>query len=124
MGLSESSRINLTFWQPSWTKVYEAWRELVSALHRGYTNQGFEAWTIPCLYVGGKYLRKYAIKADAERNLSSGEVDDDNFGDDFDPESEKVKLQEDCARQLNRMFQLCLSDRYRKPLLARLMRHG
>jgi COP9 signalosome complex subunit 12 len=91
--------------------VYEAWKELVLALHRGYTDKGFEAWTIPCLYTAGKYLRVFAIKADAERAASNNDDSAAAFGDDFDPEEEKNKLQEDCARQLNRLFQLCLGDR-------------
>jgi len=98
--------------QASWTTVYEAWKEVVLALYRGYANQGFEAWTIPCLYVGGRYLRIFAIKADNERNSSATNDTTEMFQDDFDPESEKSQQQEDCARQLNRLFQLCLSDRY------------
>ena len=81
------------------------------ALYRGYANHGFEAWTIPCLYVGGRYLRIFAIKADDERNNNAGNDTAETFQDDFDPESEKSQQQEDCARQLNRLFQLCLSDR-------------
>ena len=84
----------------------------MNALHRGYTNYGFEAWTIPCIYVGAKNLRVFAIKADRQRN-SSSTLDNAgmSFQDDFDPESGKNQQLEDCARQLNRMFQLCLSDR-------------
>ncbi|KAJ9161486.1 Protein CSN12 [Coniochaeta hoffmannii] len=96
----------------SWTKVYEAWKEMLNALHRGYTNHGFEAWTIPCIYVGAKNLRIFAIKADQQRNSSSTQENTGmSFQDDFDPESGKNQQLEDCARQLNRMFQLCLSDR-------------
>ncbi len=101
--------------QTSWTKVYDAWKDVVLALHRGFTNQGFEAWTIPCLYIGGKYLRIFAIKGDNDRNASSNDNSTATLQDDFDPESEKNQLQEDCARQLNRLFQLCLSDRYGPP---------
>lgn len=89
---------------------------MCSVLIRGYLSQGFEAWTVPCLYVAGKHLRVFAIKADDERNSSGGgnsnENAGDTFQDDFDPESEKHQLLEDCARQLNRIFNLCLSDRY------------
>ncbi len=92
--------------------MYEAWKGLVLAVHRGYTNQGFEAWSIPCLYVTGKYLRIFAIKADDERNSGNGnDVGTATLQDDFDPELEKQQKLEDCARQLNRLFQLCLSDR-------------
>ena len=77
-------------------------------LIRGYTNCGFEAWTVPCLYVAGKYLRIFAIKADAGAAASVGSVT--NF-DDFNPEAEKNEKLEDAARHLNRIFTICLSDR-------------
>jgi hypothetical protein len=92
---------------------------MCSLLIRGYNNHGFEAWTVPCLYVAGKHLRTFAIKADDERNSSSGTSNENagtTFQDDFDPESEKHQQLEDCARQLNRIFNLCLSDRYERAL--------
>ncbi|ETS81218.1 Protein CSN12 [Pestalotiopsis fici W106-1] len=96
----------------TWTKVYESWKDLTSQIIRGYTNYDFENWTIPCLYVAGKYMRLYAIRADAERNTNdAGDDALTNFQDDFDPETEKNKSLEDCARQLNRIFNTCLSDR-------------
>lgn len=100
--------------QSSWTKVYDAWKELLSALYRGYIGQGFEAWSIPCLYVVAKNLRIFALKADEERNnnVAAGDTSGQIFQDDFDPESEQHQKLEDCARQLNRIFTLCLNDRY------------
>ncbi|CAK7266960.1 COP9 signalosome (CSN) subunit [Sporothrix epigloea] len=95
----------------TWTKVYEAWKDVLNAVHRGYTNHGFEAWTIPCLYVVGNHLRIIARRADEERTSSSSYLGEASFQDDFDADSEKNKQLEDCARQLNRLFQLCLSDR-------------
>ncbi|KAJ9131991.1 Protein CSN12 [Pleurostoma richardsiae] len=97
--------------KPSWKKVYESWKEMASLLIRGYQSHGFEAWTIPCLYVSGKYLRVFAIKADDERNSSTNENGGPTFQDDFDPETEKHQQLEDCARHLNRFFTLCLNDR-------------
>ncbi|RYO84441.1 hypothetical protein DL766_009199 [Monosporascus sp. MC13-8B] len=94
----------------NWTSVYEAWKELTSLIIRGYTNHDFENWTIPCLYVAGRYLRLYAIRADEERRRS-GDDAVTSFQDDFDPETEEHKQLEDCARHLNRIFTLCLSDR-------------
>ncbi|KAI1251680.1 COP9 signalosome complex subunit 8 [Eutypa lata] len=94
----------------TWTNVYQAWKEVTLLIIRGYTNHDFENWTIPCLYVAGRYLRLYAIRADEERRRS-GEDAVTNFQDDFDPEAEENKQLEDCARQLNRIFTLCLSDR-------------
>jgi hypothetical protein len=83
---------------------------LINTLLRGYTNCGFEAWTVPCLYVAGKYLRIFAIKADEGTGNSNGAVT--TFQDDFNPESEKNEKLEDAARQLNRIFQICLADRF------------
>ncbi|PBP16582.1 PCI domain-containing protein [Diplocarpon rosae] len=92
----------------SYVKVYESWREMTLALVRGYTNYGFEAWTVPCLYVAGKYMRIFAIKADESAASTTGSVT--NF-DDSHPEAEKNERLEDAARQLNRIFTICLSDR-------------
>lgn len=101
----------LTSLQSTWTKVYEAWKELTLMLIRGYTNHGFDAWTIPSLYATGKYLRIYAMKSDEERNGSSNDNSGMILQDDFDAEAEKHQQLEDCARQLNRIFNICLSDR-------------
>ena len=93
--------------------MYEAWKEVANALIRGYTNCGFEAWSVPCLYVAGKYLRIFAIKADEGAATSTGLVT--SFQDDFNHEAEKNEKLEDAARQLNRIFQICLSDRFGSP---------
>ncbi|KAL2755779.1 hypothetical protein ACRALDRAFT_1082111 [Sodiomyces alcalophilus JCM 7366] len=95
----------------SWTKVYEAWKEMTMALHRGYTNHNFEAWTIPCLYTAGKYLRAFAIKSDEERSHNDAGGDGLEIRDDFDPEMEKHQQLRDCEQQLKRIFTLCLTDR-------------
>jgi hypothetical protein len=101
--------IQPTLSQVSWNKVYEGWKEMTNALIRGYTNCGFEAWTVPCLYVAGKYMRIFAIKADESAANSNGLPA--HFGDDISPEAEKNENLEDAARQLNRIFTICLSDR-------------
>lgn len=82
---------------------------MTNALIRGYSNCGFEAWTVPCLYMAGKYMRIFAIKADEGAATNQGTVT--NF-DDFNPEAEKNEKLEDAARQLNRIFQICLADRF------------
>jgi hypothetical protein len=86
---------------------------MTSQLVRGYTNCAFEAWTVPCLYVAGKYMRIFAIKADAATGNDTGTVT--TFQDDFDSEAEKNEKLEDAARQLNRIFQVCLADRFATP---------
>ncbi|KAI1147390.1 PCI domain-containing protein [Nemania diffusa] len=97
--------------QSSWAKVYDAWKEVTLLTIRGYTNHEFENWTIPCLYVTGKYLRLFAMRADVERGLSNDDMDVDDLKDDFDPQQAEHKSLEDCARHLNRIFQVCASDR-------------
>lgn len=78
---------------------------------RGYTNHGFEAWTLPCLYVMGKHLYVYAIKSDEEKAKSPTTERDISMADDFDPEMEKYKQLRDSEQVLKRIFTLCLSDR-------------
>lgn len=95
----------------SWTKVFEAWKEVANLLIRGYSTGILQAWTVPCLYAVGKYLRAFAINADAETSQDSLTFGD-GFLDDFASNVEKNAKLEDAARTINRMFTLCLSDRY------------
>lgn len=95
----------------TWARVYAAWKDVTLLIVRGYTHHDFENWTIPCLYVAGKYLRLYAMRADAERALNGDDSSVTGFQDDFDPQAEENKSLEECARHLNRIFQLCLTDR-------------
>ena len=80
---------------------------------RGYNNHGFEAWTIPSLYMVGKYLRLFAIKSDEERSRSSANRTSGQMliQDDFDPETENQGQLRDCEQHLKRIFTLCLNDR-------------
>lgn len=97
-------------------KVYEAWKEILTLLIRGYSPaSGFGAWTMPCLYTVGKYLRVFAIKADEEQSKMFGQEggpEDDGLGDDVMGSVEKNKWLEDAARVINEVFRLCISDRY------------
>ncbi|KAF4121728.1 hypothetical protein GMORB2_1567 [Geosmithia morbida] len=99
--------------QSSWTKVYEAWRELTSKTIRGYGKAGFEVWTLPILYMIGKYLRLFAIKSDEERKRSSVAATSNSMliQDDFDPEADQQAQLRDCEQHLKRLFTLCFTDR-------------
>jgi COP9 signalosome complex subunit 12 len=94
----------------SWSLVFDAYKKLTSSLISGYTN-GFQAWTVPCLYDTGKYLRAFSIKADAEINAKGGDSFDNGFGDDIMGNSGKNEKLEQAAWVINRMFTTCLSDR-------------
>lgn len=101
--------------EAKWGDVYETWKEVVNALIKGYQNGAFYAWTIPCLYIAGKYLRVFAIKADDNTALQKGNgfayaggiQEEDAFG-----TGGKHEKLEDAARQINKIFGLCVSDRY------------
>lgn len=96
-----------------WTRVYEAWKEVANALIRGYSSSGFQAWTVPCLYVAGRYLRVFAIRADgSSKEHGDGVSMNDAFQDDVVGEAGEHEKLEDAARVMNRMFTLCVSDRY------------
>jgi len=95
----------------SWTKVFNAYRDVTNLIIRGYQSADFGAWTLPMLYTSGKYLRMFAIKADSsskgQETVTFGNgFQDDNAGD----QGDNGKLEE-AARIMNRMFSLCLSDR-------------
>lgn len=100
--------------EADWNGVYEGWKEVVNALVRAYQNSILEAWTLPCIYVAGKYLRIFAIKADdkmasqRDSGLAFGGIEEEDA---FDPSSKNEKL-EDAARQINKLFGMCLGDRY------------
>ncbi|KAL9588094.1 MAG: hypothetical protein Q9203_003090 [Teloschistes exilis] len=97
-------------------KVYEAWKEILTLLIRGYSpTSGFEAWTMPCLYTVGKYLRVFAIKADEEQSKTSGQdepvkMELDGLGDDVMDSVEKNKWLEDAARNILRALQATKAD--------------
>ncbi|KAI5458076.1 hypothetical protein BGZ63DRAFT_56842 [Mariannaea sp. PMI_226] len=97
----------------SWTKVYDSWKELTSMLIRGYNSFGFKAWSIPSLYMVGKYLRLFAIKSDEERSRTANDpsVGSSLLQDDFDSETDKQGQLRDCEQHLKRIFTLCLNDR-------------
>lgn len=95
-----------------WSKVYEAWKEVANALIKGYSGAGFPSWTVPCLYITGKYLRIFAIKADDQARAKGTATYDDGFQDDLVGEYGRNEKLEDAARVINRIFTLCISDRY------------
>ncbi|PKY04406.1 COP9 signalosome complex subunit 12 [Aspergillus campestris IBT 28561] len=108
--VGEIVRIEERSSRASWAKVFDAWKDVANILIRAYSSSAFQAWTIPCLYVVGKYLRVFAIKADAELS-SQDDVGFDRFQEDVTAEFEKSAKLEEAARVINRMFTLCLSDR-------------
>ena len=97
-----------------WSRVYDSWKEVTNTLLKGYSSGHFEAWSVPCLYVVGKYLRAFAIKADASAKAANGgiQMTTGGFQDDIASDAGKNEKLEDAARVINRIFTLCISDRY------------
>lgn len=97
-----------------WIKVYTAWKKLANTVIQGYSSNVLEAWTLPVLYMAGRYLRIFAIKADetAKKTDSGVDVDMGGMQDDIAGDYGKNMQLEDAARVINRMFTLCISDRY------------
>lgn len=100
-----------------WTKAFDAYKEMCNLLVRGYTNFGFQSWTVPCLYVAGTYIRMIAIKADSEEKPKDAHADvfangfANGLSDDIMGDGNKNKNLEQAAWTINRMFTVCLSDR-------------
>lgn len=95
-----------------WNKVYDAWKELTNVLIKGYTSNTLPSWTIPCIYVAGKYLRLFAIKADEELSQKGSVTFNEGFQDDIVGQLGKNEKLEDAAGILSRIFTLCMNDRY------------
>ncbi|KAF7713808.1 COP9 signalosome complex subunit 12 [Penicillium ucsense] len=90
--------------------IFIAWKKVSNALIKGYAgSNGLKAWTLPCLYTVGKFLRTFAIKADLE--VAARGSTGYGFQDDLAVDVEKNANLEEAARIINRMFTLCLSDR-------------
>ncbi|KAF2139859.1 uncharacterized protein K452DRAFT_299840 [Aplosporella prunicola CBS 121167] len=98
--------------EADWAKVYIAWKDVVNNLIKGYSNAHFPAWSIPCLYAAAKYLRTFAMTADERASKNKGSVSfNTGFQDDVVDSLGKNEKLEDAARQINRIFTLCISDR-------------
>ena len=100
--------------EADWSKVYDGWKEMANALIKGYSSGNFSSWTVPCLYVVGRYLRVFAIKADESARAAGGGImmKTGGFQDDIASDIGKNEKLEDAARVINRVFTLCISDRY------------
>lgn len=98
--------------QGNWDRAFKAYKEVCTFLNRGYSNYGFQAWTIPCMYTAGKYLRLIAIRADeaAVRSSPNGFGLASDLADDMaDDGTSNARLQ-DAARTLQQMISVCRSD--------------
>ncbi|KAK2736851.1 COP9 signalosome (CSN) subunit [Myotisia sp. PD_48] len=94
----------------NWSSVFTAWKELSNVVIRSYSTNALEAWTLPCLYVVGKHLRLFAMKADAE-NLQDPTTFDSGFQEDIVSNVSRNAKLEETSTIISRMYSLCLHDR-------------
>ncbi|KAL9116103.1 MAG: hypothetical protein Q9227_000472 [Pyrenula ochraceoflavens] len=94
-----------------WSSAFDEYQKLATLLIRGYTHNGFQAWTVPCLNAVGKYLRVFAVRADEEPKSQETMTFGDGFQDDIMGNSGEHEKLEKAAWVINRMFTICLSDR-------------
>jgi hypothetical protein len=98
--------------------VYEAWKELTTLISRHISNGTIPSWAIVCMYHAANHLRVFAIKADEQIAKAKGNVTfNQGFQDDIVSTVAKSEKLEDAARVFNRMFALCLGDRFVVPIL-------
>jgi len=96
-----------------WGVAFKAYKDLCINLCRGYTNFGFQAWTVPCMYTAGKYLRIIAIRADADAASKAASHNNGfthGLSDDISDTSEKNEKLQDAARTLQQMVSVCRTD--------------
>jgi len=95
-----------------WNTAYKAYKDLCNNLVRGYQSFNFPAWSVPCMYTAGKYLRVLAIKADAEaaRVASNSNGFAAGMTEDIADTSEKNEKLQDAARTLQLMVAACRTD--------------
>lgn len=96
-----------------WNAAFKAYKDLCINLGRGYTNYGFQAWTIPCMYTAGKYLRIIAARADANAAADRSATNNgftNGLSDDITDTNEKNDKLQDAARTLQQMLSICRTD--------------
>lgn len=96
----------------TWTALFGHWKDIAVLLNTNYSNSTLDAWTLPVLYVVGKYLRIFAIKADAEAAQDPASTFNDGFQDDIVGDVSKNAKLEETSRIISRMYTVCLHDRY------------
>lgn len=104
-----------------WVNVYEAWEEVTNQIVKYVSNGTLPSWTIVCMFVAANHLRLLAMKADEQLAKSKGNVTfNSGFQDDIVSNVARNEKLEKAARIFNRMFALCLGDRF----ISLLCAHG
>lgn len=92
--------------------VYDAWKDLTSNFIKYISNGVLPHWTVFTLYFIANSLRKTAIKADEQLARAKPVAFNAGFQDDVVGATARNEKLEEAARVFNRIFALCLGDRY------------
>ena len=96
-----------------WVSVYDAWKEVANAIIKYISNGALPHWTVICMYSVGNHLRLFAMKADLQLAKAEPAVAfSTGLQDDIVAGATKNNKLEEAARIFNRMFALCLGDRF------------
>lgn len=92
--------------------VYDAWKDLTSSFVRHIDSGILPPWAIYVLYFTANNLRKIAIKADEQLAKSKPATPSQGYSDDIVSTASPNPKLEEAARVFNRIFSLCLGDRF------------
>jgi hypothetical protein len=106
---------------PQYLAVYDAWKDLTSSFIKHISGGALPAYAIFTLYFTANHLRKIAIKADDYLAKAKPATSLDSFGDDIVPQTKRSEKLEEAARVFNRIFALCLGDRWASTYLSSLL---
>lgn len=98
--------------------VYDAWNDLTRDFIKHISNGSLPPWAIFTLYFTANHLRKLAIAADEQLAGSKPAAFSTGFSDDIVSTVAQNQKLEEAARVFNRIFSLCMNDRYAVPALS------
>jgi hypothetical protein len=95
--------------------VYDTWKDLTLNFIKYISNGSLPHWTVFTLYHVANHLRKFAVKADeqlAKTKPAAFGVDGSGVQEEIVSTGARMKKLEDVCQVLNKIFNLCQSDRW------------
>lgn len=104
--------------------VYDAWKDLTSSFIKYNLNGSLPHWTVFTLYFTANNLRKFAIKADEQIAKAKPVAFNAGFQDDTVSTNARNEKLEEAARAFNRIYSLCVGDRWANAITTDLYHGG
>lgn len=92
--------------------VYDAWKDLTSSFIKHIPTGALPAWSIFTLYFTANHFRRIAVNTDEHLAKAKPSTALNSFSDDIVPPTARSEKLEEAARVFNRVFALCLGDRW------------